>query len=275
MEPWYRKTNISEIESIGVERDLAGIPVFEVPGEWLSSTANPQERAALEDLQETGRNLRISDNTCVIIPRFLDPNGEPMITFRLLESPEKSHRYDTGMIINRLNNEMAMSLLGDWLMLGHEKVGTQALSVSARSSYGFRRLTRGWTGSLPWSLSMAPRDYCHLNGFDGPPAQLMHTPIRSVDLGVLGQYVAHMSAAGLADSRRRNREYACARLRSCQTWIRERMRRHRKWRKPQRKPHSNHHLMMMSRWLSRVHSRSHPSHPWATLIEIRCLAATQ
>ena len=196
VEPWYRKTNISEIESIGVERDLAGIPVFQVPGEWMTSAANPQERAVLEDLKETGRNLRISDNTCVIIPKFLDPNGEDQITFKLLEAPGTGQRFDTSGIILRLNNEMAMSLLGDWLMLGHEKVGTQALSVSKIELW--ISTINAWLDRIATVVTEhGASRLLHLNGFDGPPAQLAHTPIRSVDLGVLGQYVAHMSAAGL------------------------------------------------------------------------------
>ena len=197
VEPWYRKTNISELESIGIERDLAGIPVFEVPAEWMSVTATPEETTSLNMLHEIGRNLRVADNTCVVIPRMLDlSTGEPLVTFRLLEAAGTGRRFDTSQVIVRLNTEIAMSLLGDWLILGHDKVGTQALSVSKIELWS--ATINAWLDRIATVVTeQGAARLLRLNGYDRPPPVLTHTPVRSINLEVLGSFIQAMSSAGV------------------------------------------------------------------------------
>jgi peptide/nickel transport system substrate-binding protein len=50
--PWYFKRRIEEIEAIGIERDLAGLPVAYLPPEYLSSTASPEQVSVLNAIKE-------------------------------------------------------------------------------------------------------------------------------------------------------------------------------------------------------------------------------
>jgi hypothetical protein len=54
--PWYYKHRIEEIEAVGVERDLAGLPIAYLPPEYLSSSATAdqiQVRNAIEQIVQT------------------------------------------------------------------------------------------------------------------------------------------------------------------------------------------------------------------------------
>lgn len=127
--PWWLKTRVEEQEAIGIERDLTGIPHFEVPPELLVSSPSPEMLAARMAFEETGKNLRRDEQTCVMTPLAYDENGKERYRFSLLGSPG-GHPIDTAPIITRHNQTMAMTLLADVILLGHEKVGTQALAVS-------------------------------------------------------------------------------------------------------------------------------------------------
>ena len=56
--PWYYKQRIQEIEAIGIERDLAGMPVAMVPPQLLSDNATAQETAALNEIKQIVRNIK-------------------------------------------------------------------------------------------------------------------------------------------------------------------------------------------------------------------------
>ena len=45
--PWFYKRRIEEIEAVGIERDLAGLPMAYVPPEYLMGSANAAQKAVL------------------------------------------------------------------------------------------------------------------------------------------------------------------------------------------------------------------------------------
>jgi hypothetical protein len=50
--PWFMKRRIEEIEAVGIERDLAGLPLTYAPMEWFADTAPPDMKAALARLAD-------------------------------------------------------------------------------------------------------------------------------------------------------------------------------------------------------------------------------
>ena len=197
VKPWYFKSQAEELEAIGVERDNVGIPVIRVPAEWMSPSASPEQTASLEEFRRIGRNLRVGSATSVVLPKIPDPSDPKIdqVEFELLASPG-TKMIDVAPIITRYNVEIAMSLLGDWLYLGHDKVGTQALSVSKIKLWS--RTINAWLDRIAEVVSeQGAARLLALNGLDGPAPVLTHTPVRSDDLGAIGQYLAHMSAAGV------------------------------------------------------------------------------
>jgi len=193
--PWYMKSKIQEIEAIGVERDLAGMPIALVPPHLLSDNATAQEQSALSAIKEIVRNIKRDEQEGIVFPLAYDEDGNLAYDLKLLATGG-SRQFDTSEIINRYDQRIAMSLLADFILLGHEKVGTQALSVSkiqlftdsldawlygiaeVVSNYGFSRLLK-------------------MNGISEElTPTLRYTPPTNIDLEALSKFIQNISGAG-------------------------------------------------------------------------------
>lgn len=123
VESWYYRKRIRESEGIGIERDLAGLPVIYANPDYLAKWQS--------DLRDIVQNIRNDEQAGVLLPDLRDEQGNRTVTLELLSSAG-NRLFDTDKIIARYTREIAMSLLQDTLLLGHEKVGTQALAREKR-----------------------------------------------------------------------------------------------------------------------------------------------
>lgn len=118
--PWYFKRRIQEIEGMGIERDLAGLPVLTPPeGFDIWNTEDPQMAQALQRAETIVRNIRRDATEGLVKPFGWE--------FQLLTSGGR-RQFDTNAIINRYDTRIAMTTLSDFIMLGHQHVGSFALS---------------------------------------------------------------------------------------------------------------------------------------------------
>jgi len=125
--PWYYKKRIEEIEAIGIERDLAGLPVMSVPVSIMRSDAKDWEKAIRADCEKIVVNIRRDEQEGVLIPMMFDEDGNQLMRLELL-SAGGSRQFDTSGIIERYDRRIAMTVLADFILLGHETVGSFALS---------------------------------------------------------------------------------------------------------------------------------------------------
>ena len=117
---WYFKRRIQEIEAIGVERDLAGLPVIHAPEDVDIWDREDGEMVALyEALVAMVKNIRRNEYEGLVLPAGYEAE---------LLSTGGTRQFDTNTIINRYDTKMAQTVLADFIMLGHEKVGSFALS---------------------------------------------------------------------------------------------------------------------------------------------------
>jgi len=193
---WYYQRRILEIEAIGIERDLAGLPVAYVPPEYLSDNATGQQSAALSEIKNIVRNIRRDEQEGLVFPLAYDPDsGKPMFDLQLLSTGGR-RQFDTNAIVARYDSRIAMSVLADFILLGHEKVGTQALSVSKISL--FNDSVDAWLGAIAdvFNTYAIPR-LLRLNGVpeDRFPT-LTYQPPRNVDLAETADYVSKLASAG-------------------------------------------------------------------------------
>lgn len=121
--PWYYRKRIQETEGIGIDRDLAGMPVIYAHPDYLAANRS--------ELQKILRGLRRDEQEGILLPDLRDANGNRVVTVELMTSGG-TRQFDTNVIIARYTREIAMSVLQDVLLLGHEKVGTQALAREKR-----------------------------------------------------------------------------------------------------------------------------------------------
>ena len=193
---WYYKRRIQEIEAIGIERDLAGMPVAYVPPQMLSNNATADEKAALEAIKQIVRNIKRDEQEGIVFPLAYDPDTKLLAYDLKLLSTGGRRQFDTNEIITRYDQRIAMTVLADFLLLGHEGVGTQALSVSkielfltslnaylsniaeTFNNHGIPRLMR---------LNGVPMELC---------PTLTYTPPKNVDLDSIGRYIQQLTQAG-------------------------------------------------------------------------------
>lgn len=196
--PWYFKTAIEQIEGIGVERDLAGLPVIRAPYELfkLASEGDANATAVLDDLKKIVTNIKRDEQEGLVIPSwYAEGSSNDMFGIELLASAG-TRQFPTDEIIQRKNFEIAMTVLGDFLMLGHQKYGSYALGVSKVEI--FEEAISAWLDNIaaPINNRVIP-ELLRLNGrsTDSTP-QLAHTDIRSIDLPILVDSIVKLNGIG-------------------------------------------------------------------------------
>lgn len=193
---WYMKKNIENIEAIGIERDLAGLPVALVPPELLSGSASQTEKNNLAAIREIVTNIRRDEQEGVIFPKMMDANGKDMYELKLL-STGGQRQFDTDKIIHRYDMRIARSFLADFLLIGQEKVGTSSM-VGSRQSL-FNAAIEGFLQIIcdVFNNYAVPRLFA-LNDFriSGLPT-LVYDKLGSVDLKELAAYIQALAGSGM------------------------------------------------------------------------------
>lgn len=117
---WYFKRRIQEIEGMGIERDLAGLPVMTAPeGMSIWDTSDPMMVQTFQRAEAIVRNIRRDSTEGIVKPAGWE--------LELLTSGG-SRQFDTNAIIERYDTRIAMTTMADFILLGHQKVGSFALS---------------------------------------------------------------------------------------------------------------------------------------------------
>lgn len=124
---WYFKRYIEELEGIGIERSLAGIPVLAPPPDVpLFDKDNEEMVAMLNWCQELVDGLRQDRNHGVIIP-------STDWQLKLLGAEGSSKSLDTDKIIRRHEYRIASSMLSDLILIGGDSAGSFALAETKQS----------------------------------------------------------------------------------------------------------------------------------------------
>lgn len=193
---WYRKQHIEQIEGIGVERDLAGLPVCYVPAQWTSLAATVDMQAQLAMIKRIVRNVRRDEQEGLVLPMVIDPvSHQQLLKFELLSSGGR-RQFDTVQIINRYDLRIAQAMLCDLIFLGHEAVGSFALASSKTNLLsmalgGFLLAIADVFNrrAIPqlWRLNALPEE---------TRPTLVHGDVESISLRDLGTFIKDMAMAG-------------------------------------------------------------------------------
>lgn len=193
---WWYKKRIEEIEAVGVERDLAGLPVAWVPPEYLSSTADDAMKAALQSIKEIVTGVKRNENEGIVFPLVYDEGGNKLLDLTLL-STGGSRQFDTDKIITRYDQRIAMTVLSDFILLGHERVGSFSLGTTKMDLFTMAIDSLCKTIRDTISDHAVPR-LMRLNGMDTKrPPKLVYSEVANVELGEIGDFVSKMATAGV------------------------------------------------------------------------------
>lgn len=123
--PWYFKKRIEEIEAIGIERDLAGLPSLTAPeGMDLWDDSIPENTRLRGYAEDLITNIRRDATEGILLPHGWE--------FKLA-STGGSRQFDTNAIINRYDNRIAITLLSDLVLIGGDKTGSFAMADTKKS----------------------------------------------------------------------------------------------------------------------------------------------
>lgn len=154
--PWFFKKRIEEIEGIGIERDLAGLPVLTPPQNMNIWDATDTEMIQMRQKAELlVKSIRRDSNEGIVKPFGWD--------LQLLSTGSK-RQFDTNIILNRYDQRIAITLLADIVMLGADKVGSFALADVKKSLLSAALETLVEIIAQTINRQEVPRLLC-LNGF--------------------------------------------------------------------------------------------------------------
>lgn len=195
--PWFFKKRIEELEAIGIERDLAGLPIAFLPPAYMSKDADDDKKAVFEAVKSLVTSVRNNEQAGIVFPLAHDENNNRLFDFKLLGRENGSGKaFDTEQIIQRYDKRIAGTILADFILLGQQSVGSFALSSnktklfaaaigawleSIASVLNSQGLTRLWTIN-GWDLDTMPKF-----GFGD---------IEKRDLEILAKYFSQLTLSG-------------------------------------------------------------------------------
>lgn len=188
---WYFKRRIQEIEGIGIERDLAGLPVLYGP-EGMDLWADDEEtKAILANLELMVKSIRRDSAEAIVLS-----SGYKLE----LLSTGGTRQFDTNKIIDRYDTRMAMTVLADFIFLGHQQTGSFALSSNKTELFAMAIgsfldiICETFNNQgIPRLIDMNGK---HFQGITDYP-KMIHGDIEDQDIEKLAKYIKEMAGIGV------------------------------------------------------------------------------
>lgn len=125
---YYYKSKIQTYEAIGVSRDLAGLPVMQLPIQMLSGDASSEQKATLAKFKDFISRVGRDEYEGICIPSETNPDGTPSgFRLQLLNSGGR-RPIDVNEIIQRYEKRIAATMMADFILVGMDSHGSFALS---------------------------------------------------------------------------------------------------------------------------------------------------
>jgi len=193
---YYFLKRIQEIEAIGIERDLAGLPVMEVPPQLMSPSASPDEKSMLAQFEQLIQRIRRDEMEGVVIPSSVNPDGSNTGYKLSLLSTGGRRQLDVNQVITRYEQRIAMSVLAEFIFLGMQDVGSRALGESKQSIFQMALKSIVDSIAAVFNRHAIPR----LMALNGIPAERYPTlnpdKVETPPIGEIAAMIQAMSGAG-------------------------------------------------------------------------------
>lgn len=193
---WYFKKNIEEVEAIGIERDLAGFPIMWVPPEILAQETD-DAKIAYAKYKQIITNIKRDEQEGLLLPLIYDDKGNKVYDIEMLSAGSTRRQFDTNLTIQRYEQRIAMTVMADFILIGHEKTGSYALSANKSTLFQSALET-----ILQCICDVVNKDaipkLLKLNGYDVQKVspKLIHDEVEKADLEALGNFINKVVTAG-------------------------------------------------------------------------------
>lgn len=188
---WFFKRRIEEVEGIGIERDLCGLPVL-----YLSEEAK-NAIGGEANAHKIVRNVRVDDQAGLVLPLAFDDKGNALVKFELVKSGG-GKQVSASETIKRYNADMLNSIMSGFIQFGEGPTGSRALHLSATAIFSLAISAFMDSVAAVINRIAIPR-LLALNKMDlslAPKVQPGEVGVR--DLKELGEYISQLSQAGLS-----------------------------------------------------------------------------
>ena len=195
--PWFMIKRFEEIEAVGIERDLTGLPVAYVPPNVLNPKPGSDDAKMLAAVKQAVQAVRRNEQEGLVWPLAYDDDRNLQYDFKLLTSGG-SRQFNIDGVIQRYETRMLMSVMADFIMTGHENNGSSYALHTDKSGI-FRTGVNGIAKAIadPINRKAIPQLF-KLNGMQ--PAELPHLVPNDVDppdLNQLAAFISSTSSAGM------------------------------------------------------------------------------
>lgn len=189
---WYFKRRMQEIEGIGVERDLAGLPMLTPPeGVNIWDQTDPDMAQQLAYATQLVQNVRRDALEGIVVPFGWE--------FQLLNGGSR-RQFEIGSIIERYDSRIAMTILADFVLLGHQEAGSWALSSDKTEMFAMAIGTYMEiiceafnTQAIPQLMDLNKE---HFKGITAYP-KMVHGDVEQDDVEAFGNLVARLVGSGV------------------------------------------------------------------------------
>ncbi len=142
-------------------------------------------------------NVRRDEQEGILLPAVYDENNNPLYDFELLTTGGR-RQFDTDAIISRWDHRVAMSILGDFILLGHKNVGSFAMAKSKVHLFAVAMdAFLDMIGEVVNRFAI-PRLWL----FNGLPLdrlpRLAHGTVEEPDIESLGEYIKNITGAEIS-----------------------------------------------------------------------------
>lgn len=195
---YYFRKNLEVLESIGIERNLAGIPVIRVPSEIMSTDADKDSRALRSMYETMGKMLKKNDQAYAMLPSDVygeNGTGDKMYDIELLRS-DGANLGQISPIIERWDRRILQSCLSDVLLVGGQSVGSYSLASTKADM--FRNAIQAYLDTIADEFNnKAIPMLWELNGWDASKTpRLTHTGIDKIDPATLADFLKKSLESG-------------------------------------------------------------------------------
>lgn len=179
--PYYYAKHIQQIEAIGVERDLAGLPVITLPS---GATTDDNDTSDFGKARLMVRNVRNDEQSGIVKPFGWEFE---------LASTGGSRAFNTDDIVKRYESRILMSALAQFIMLGQNTIGSQSLSKDQSDFFSMAVDAIADIIGDTFTKFAIPR-LLKLNGMDDKGIRLEHTPVGDTNKTMILEMVSKIGS---------------------------------------------------------------------------------
>ena len=180
---------MEELTTIGIQRDLNGVPIAYIPSDIILAGAGDTE---YDQIKSIVTGIKVDEVSGVMFPSDVDEDGNQMFRLDLLSTSGRP-KTDSLQFIRSQAQDIASVMLAQFIGLGRDSVGSRALAEPQQE------LFQTALGALLDSIEeqfhrQATERLLEMNGMAS--GRIVHGELRDIDLDGISNFVLRIAQAG-------------------------------------------------------------------------------